>query len=1310
MATAQALNTAQTIYIAFYQRPADPAGLRFWADQIDLAGGNLSAIINNFANSAEATALYGPINATTITAVVNGIYQAAFGRAPQAINPPINTKYGPISNEAEFYTKGFAAGDFTPGTIALAVLQGAQGSDAGAVLNKLQTANAFTAAVDGRAITDPSFGQGTGFAASYTTAADVTAAKNFLAGVTANPSTVPSAAQVSAFVANSIADAGDPIKSVASTGQTFQITTGPDTRTGTSGDDVFDGASNQNQTTALPTLNSFDKLDGGAGRDTVITGPRQGGLTGSVADIDFTGLTSVERLIASSGGSTITLGAQAQRAGIDEVIDNTGTALTLAAGYTNETLKYTGGLNIIDTVSLNNAATGTNFRVTFTSTEVGNGSFNDGSTTAPQDGGLAVRLQKEDAADALVGGVSRFDDEGTAFGSADSSVRFDVRDISGTARGTFQEVILGTAGADNLGVLGFSALQPNVGIYINAGAGNDTLNGSANGDFLVGGAGDDQINTGLGNNSVIGGAGNDTITALGGNDSLAAGDGNDTITTGAGNDTVDAGAGDDTVVVAGNFDITATKLDSVDGGTGRDTVSFTRADVNTASVAGTTLATLLNFEVLAVSTATNGGDTVTASVFGAGIDQVNLQGGTAGNTTVNLGAGTRTVGVSAAGVNNQLGGVLTLKSSGTATTDSVTLLNATTTGAATNTFNNQDVATSGFETVAINTGTTTAAQQQTIGTLSLNGNSTTGALTVNVSGGNGLSINQLSSNSSGLLTINASGLTGTAATSGLTLANAPLFTGALGTLSVVGSGAADTVIAANVASTVDGAGGNDAIFGGTAADSLIGGAGEDGITGSGGNDTIVGGDGNDAINVTAAGVVSVDGGAGNDIVTFGGELAAGDKANGGDGTDTLLTTLSATAAAALGISGFEVLTINAPGQTQDMVQFVNNTGFTRVNAQNGGNTTFNNASASVTTLGYNNGAAKVTFARLIDTANDALTVTQAVVAANNTVTTLSLANENSVTFDTGTVAGKSLTATNLEAAQLQTLTLVGAGSVEITNAIVGAASLATVNAAGLTGSAKVDASSSTTNMTFTGSAGGVNTFTGGTGNDTMTGGGAADSLTGGNGADSLDGGLGDDTLAGGLGADVLLGGLGADSLVGGAGNDTVTGGANADRFVLEAGGGVDRITDFTRSQNDVISVTTLVTLNGAFGGQAPVTAAGAANSFVLAAADEVAFFSFNGAAGNFTTGGVATLTTADLTATTLTALAAYLDERIDTGNVNGDDALLVVNWTAGGSTQSYLYRYVEGNANAASLAATELALVGIVDRGTSVLTTGDIVA
>jgi len=69
----------QEIYIAYYGRPADPAGLQYWAGQLAANRGNLSAIINAFGSSAESTALYaGADNSAKVTA----IYRQLFNRAP----------------------------------------------------------------------------------------------------------------------------------------------------------------------------------------------------------------------------------------------------------------------------------------------------------------------------------------------------------------------------------------------------------------------------------------------------------------------------------------------------------------------------------------------------------------------------------------------------------------------------------------------------------------------------------------------------------------------------------------------------------------------------------------------------------------------------------------------------------------------------------------------------------------------------------------------------------------------------------------------------------------------------------------------------------------------------------------------------------------------------------------------------------------------------------------------------------------------------------------------------------------------------
>ncbi len=101
-----------------------------------------------------------------------------------------------------------------------------------------------------------------------------------------------------------------------------------------------------------------------------------------------------------------------------------------------------------------------------------------------------------------------------------------------------------------------------------------------------------------------------------------------------------------------------------------------------------------------------------------------------------------------------------------------------------------------------------------------------------------------------------------------------------------------------------------------------------------------------------------------------------------------------------------------------------------------------------------------------------------------------------------------------------------------------------------------------------GNNGGV-TFNGGSQSQDMD-------LLGGGGVDTFTGGDGDDEIEGGAGGDMLTGGDGDDEIEGGAGGDTLTGGAGDDMFVIRAVSdsqlsfnaagtmalGVDTITDF----------------------------------------------------------------------------------------------------------------------------------------------------
>ncbi|WP_132257231.1 calcium-binding protein, partial [Methylobacterium segetis] len=266
-------------------------------------------------------------------------------------------------------------------------------------------------------------------------------------------------------------------------GDAFEVVT-----LGTQADDIL---------TAVQGSRSY-YINGGQGNDTITGGTANDFLVGGAGNDTLSGLDGNDSFIGGAGTDTIFGGA-----GNDTAIFNVSTdgsdAIDLGAGD--------------DIVNVSAASAG-QIRLTFTSAEVGNNNPNDASTGTNQDGGLAVRLQAEDAAGALAGLVSRFDDEGITFVAA-AGTTFDVRDlVSGVQRGdAFEVVTLGTQADDIL-----TAVQGSRSYYINGGQGNDTITGGTANDFLVGGAGSDTLSGGAGNDSFIGGAGNDVISGGAGTD------------------------------------------------------------------------------------------------------------------------------------------------------------------------------------------------------------------------------------------------------------------------------------------------------------------------------------------------------------------------------------------------------------------------------------------------------------------------------------------------------------------------------------------------------------------------------------------------------------------------------------------------------------------------------------------------------------------------------------------------------------------------------------------------------------------------
>jgi hypothetical protein len=136
----------QKVYIGYFGRPADPAGLAYFAgayaqanaptsiDGVANAYGSnptLRALLDSFSTSKESQELYPGDNSVFIEAV----YQNLFNRAADAAGK-------------DYWAKLIDSGAITRSNAALSIMAGARGSDAVLIDTKTAAATAFTKTVD----------------------------------------------------------------------------------------------------------------------------------------------------------------------------------------------------------------------------------------------------------------------------------------------------------------------------------------------------------------------------------------------------------------------------------------------------------------------------------------------------------------------------------------------------------------------------------------------------------------------------------------------------------------------------------------------------------------------------------------------------------------------------------------------------------------------------------------------------------------------------------------------------------------------------------------------------------------------------------------------------------------------------------------------------------------------------------------------------------------------------------------------------------------------------------------------------------
>ncbi|AZN37812.1 DUF4214 domain-containing protein [Iodobacter ciconiae] len=623
MATAAALAFVQKLYVAYYQRPADYAGQQYWAEKFDQEGG-ASAIATAFSVSPESVALFG---SQSLGAQINAVYQAAFGRAAETAG-------------LQFYLNEIGAGRMTVGTMAVAVLNGAQGADLTTLNSKLAVADAYTTAVsDASGIL------------KYVGDASAITARTFMATVTtANQAT--STAAIPTEVAKLV------LPSVVTS---FALTEGIDAFVGGAGGDNF-------VSTKVGGFGPLDSLDGGAGTDSlsvsdtaaistsssqVVKNIETASLVSSLGvTADVSGWTGLTKLTVQGAGNMSVTGATSTSALLfnsganTTTVVGTGGDLVITAGTGAVTVGGTGVANNLSSVSVTNgtsvaitdrsgtaAATGSSLKtVSVTGATGGSSITGDGVSTlnlstltaattvnnvtltaAAATRNLTLNLNgvDEGAAGTDAGTTVVTDAEATSLTiNAVTSKSFDVTAVTAKAVSVavkadvdLQMDALGSALATKLDVSGAGQFTA------------DTLTLTSGGVITSTSTGGVVLKSALGTAQQFAGS------ASAGADSISLAASTVVHTTGAGNDTV----------TATQFGIGG----SIDAGAGTDSLIMTSADIVANTVTTPTkAASFTNFETLVASNALA---TVDVTKF-VGVTSVAAMGGiNAGTLTLNTG-------------------------------------------------------------------------------------------------------------------------------------------------------------------------------------------------------------------------------------------------------------------------------------------------------------------------------------------------------------------------------------------------------------------------------------------------------------------------------------------------------------------------------------------------------------------------------------------------------------------------------------------------------------------------------------------------
>lgn len=295
----------QQAYVAFFNRPADLAGLNYWTSS---PAASVAHLLDAFSKTPEYSQTYSGKNSTEL---VNAVYQNLFGRPVESV-------------EALNYWVGLLdKGTVSLGNIAATVSNLAianKTTDGTLVNNKVAAATSFTDALSGSA----NAAAASAYASINTTG--MTAVKNWLAGVTSDAATLTSATNALPTLMSTVQN------NQGASGSTFTLTSGQDSVTGTANNDVIRADHT--------TLQATDVINGNAGTDTFEY--TDAGTTGGAIPAALVSNVEIVNIRNANGSAAVAATKEQVTLTFNDYTHNANSSITVGGTTLNLTATTTG--------------------------------------------------------------------------------------------------------------------------------------------------------------------------------------------------------------------------------------------------------------------------------------------------------------------------------------------------------------------------------------------------------------------------------------------------------------------------------------------------------------------------------------------------------------------------------------------------------------------------------------------------------------------------------------------------------------------------------------------------------------------------------------------------------------------------------------------------------------------------------------------------------------------------------------------------------------------------------------------------------